>query len=248
MTRTRVLAGIGAIAVAASLLAAQEPPAKAPRKPRRQRVVTNLTGFEILDTTKARKPAMVAGATRGDRPPVALAPRLGKTYGTRPVFTWTHEGRARQFVFTLWNDAQEQVHRAEVTGLKYTYPASAPPMEPGTAYFWTVEVSAALMGGVQSAPAGVLVVAAGVREAIRKDLADISGVTYAAELARARVYAKHRTWYDAIAAYTELIGRFPTRAELYEERGMIYAQLEVTRALADEDFARAEELSDGRAR
>jgi len=60
--------------------------------------------------------------------------------------------------------------------------------------------------------------------------------------APALFFMRHRVWYDAIASYTDLIARFPARTELYEERGMIYAQLDVTQALADADFAKADEL------
>ncbi len=249
MKLARVVTVFGALVFAASVVAAQQVPSPVKKKPRRPRVVTNLSGFEMLDTSKAKKSAMVAGATRGEHPPVALAPRFGKSYGTTPVFAWSHEGRGRRFAFTLWSDAQEEIHRAEVAGTNYAYPATAPAMELGKAYFWTVEVAAELMGGTRSVPAGVLVVSTSVREAIRRDLAGVGGRDeYATSLARARVFTRHRMWYDAVAAYTELIARNPGRAELREERGMIYAQLQVTRALADEDFVRAEELTQERGR
>lgn len=243
MTHARLATILGALALATSLLEGQAQPAESGKKPRRPRVVTNLSGFETLDTSKGKRAAMVAGATRGGRPPVVLAPLLGKSFDTNPVFRWRPDGKADRFVFTLWNDAQDEIHRAEVTGTAYAYPASAPALESGKAYSWAVEVSAELMGGTQSAPAGVLFVSTSTREAIRRDLAAIVDPDpYASALARARAFTRHRVWYDAISAYTELIARYPRSAELFEERGMIYAQLGVTRALADEDFVRAEEL------
>ena len=240
----RLATFLGTLALATSVLEGQARPTESKKKPQRPRVVTNLSGFETLDTSKGKRTPMVAGVTRGGRPPVALAPLLGKAYDTNPVFHWGQEGRADRFVFILWNDAQDEFHRARVTGTAYAYPASAPVLEPGKAYSWAVAVEAELMGGTQSAPAGVLFVSTNAREAIRRDLAAIvDRDPYASGLARARVFTRHRVWYDAIAAYTELIARYPQRAELFEERGMIYAQLDVTRARADEDFVRAEELS-----
>ena len=81
---------------------------------------------------------------------------------------------------------------------------------------------------------------------IRAELDTLRGLEpYTAGLARARLFLRHRVWYDAIAAYTDLIEAYPYRAELYEERGMIYAQLDVTQELAEADFARADELAGG---
>lgn len=87
---------------------------------------------------------------------------------------------------------------------------------------------------------------AGQRGEIERDLAKVSSSDdYARGLGRARVFTEHRLWYDALAAYADLIARYPERAELYDERGSIYAQLEVTQKLAEADFARAEELHNG---
>src|SRR5437879_5522007 len=121
---------LAAALLAISLLHAQQlqqpkPPAtqtpltgegKETKKPRRQRVITNLSGFDLLQPQ--RRP-MVVGATRGLPRPVALAPRLGKLYGTNPIFAWSYEGKSRKFIFVLRDDAQEEIHRAEVTGTSY---------------------------------------------------------------------------------------------------------------------------------
>ena len=57
-----------------------------------------------------------------------------------------------------------------------------------------------------------------------------------------QVFTDQRLWYDAIGAYTELIAHSPDRAEAYEKRGMIYAQIAATQPLADADFSRADGL------
>ncbi len=77
---------------------------------------------------------------------------------------------------------------------------------------------------------------------IDKKLAEFPGAVTRAGVARARVFTDARLWYDAIDAYNALIERFPDRAELYERRGTIYAQLTCTQSLAEEDLARAERM------
>ena len=208
-----------------------------------KRKVPDLSGFDLLEPGKLDRQTIVVGATRGLARPVALAPRLGKLYGAQPLFAWSYEGEKRRFVFVLRDDTQEEIYRAEVDSTEFRYPEDAPALEPGKTYFWAVELSSGIFGSSPSAPAGFLVLSPSQQEEIQQELAQIAGHdTYQAALARARVFTDYRLWYDAIAAYTDLIARYPERAELYEKRGTVYAQLEVTHALADEDFARADQL------
>lgn len=215
-------------------------------KPKRQRVVSGLAGFDLLEASKTQKQPMVVGATRGMPQPVALAPRLGKVYGLNPVFAWSFEGKAGKFVWTLSDADQTELFRQEMTGTKFQYPAEAPALEPGKTYFWTVQSPRGVLGATTSAPVGFVVVSVTQREEIEKALAQIAVTdSYQRDLARARVFIDHRLWYDAIAAYTDLISRFPDRAEPFEQRGQIYVQLGVTKSLADKDFLRADELQHG---
>jgi hypothetical protein len=236
---------------------AQQPPPKQPpasdekragsksaetaAKPKRQRIVSSLAGFELLEASKTQKQPMVVGATRNPPMPVALAPRLGRVYGLHPVFAWSFAGKAAKFILLLSDAAKTELFRREVTGTQFQYPADAPPLEPGKTYFWTVQSPLGMLGATTSAPAGFVVVSTAQSEEIETALAQISpSDTFERDFARARVFTDHRLWYDAIAAYTDLLARFPGRAELYEQRGQIYAQLEVTQALANKDFARTE--------
>ena len=247
MKSRNVTAWIVVLSVAASLLAAQEAYAQEEKpleRPRRQRVITDLSGFELVDTTKVNTQTIVVGATRGSDDPIPMAPRLGMAYGATPLLTWGFWRGAGGFVVTIWNEVEEQVHRTEVSHNSFRYPPDAPALEPGRFYYWTVSASMALMAGGTSAPVGVLMVPSPQRDRIQVELDRLEGLDpYAAGLARARIFTRHRVWYDAIAEYTDLIEAYPDRAELHEERGMIYAQLEVTQALADADFARADELA-----
>ena len=240
---------IGVLSLVAAGMAVRELPAQEkppPEKTRRQRIVTDLSGFDLLDTTRVKTQTIVAGATRGADAPSALAPKLGRAFALDPLLTWGCEGNPQSFLVTLWNDAHEEVYRAEVSGRSLRYPPDAPALEPGRTYLWTVSASVSLFGGGGSTPVGILMVAPDQRETIQAEL-DLVGDfdLYTAGLERARIFTRHRVWYDAIASYTDLIARFPDQAELYEERGMIYAQLDVTQAMADADFARADELAGG---
>ncbi len=92
-------------------------------------------------------------------------------------------------------------------------------------------------------PLGIQVVSATERKEIDKALAAIpTGDAYQAGLARAELYTQHRLWFDAIGAYTELIAKYPDRAELYGQRGKIYSQVDATSKLAAADAARAAAL------
>lgn len=231
----------GAIAAPPASTAAK-PAAGAPAK--RPRVVTVLSGFDLLDKDALKKQTMAAGASRGEGAvPVALAPHLGKVYDTAPEFCWNDAGGGGSYVLTVWDDAQHVVLRIDVKGYRFRYPASAAKLEPGKTYFWTVETPPSMSGNQQSTPVGFEVVAGAQRTTVEQKLAAVTGTDpYAADLARARIYTDARLWYDAISAYTHLMQKYPARAELYDARGTLFAQLPVTQGDADADFAQAEHL------
>lgn len=248
---TLVVAAALACAAGGALAQSQQPakpgePGKdAPKK--RQRVVSDLSGFELLDPAKLKDQPMVTGATRslfGPKSPAPLAPNLTRLFGAAPVFEWEHAGRSKRFAFVLVDEAENERHRAEVEGLSYAWPSSAPKLQAGKTYYWSVKPLEPA-----SAPAsvsrGVIVVTDLERAGVDKALvtAAKAGDAYQAGLARAQVFTDRRLWYDAIGAYSELIARSPERAEAYEGRGTVYAQIPATRARADQDFARADELA-----
>ena len=239
----------GALLLAGVALAQQKDTSKpAPKQTqaktepkKRARVVTDLSGFDLLAPSKLKKQAQVTGATRGFPEPAALAPRLGKVYDTHPVFQWSYPGKLRKFSFVLKGDDGQEMFRAEVEGTTLRYPESAPALEAGKSYFWTVEATTML--GVQpSAPVGFVVVSEDGRKEIAEGLGAIAGDSYESGLARAKLLTDRRLWYDALAAYSELIGKYPEKAELYEQRGTIYAQVTATQGLSDQDFSKADEL------
>ena len=236
----RLLSVALAAAVAASAGAQTPSPSASPQAgPKRKRVVTDLKGFDLLDP---RTQTTVVGAARGLLRPEAAAPHLARGLAVRPTFTWTYKGKARDFAFVLRNDRDEELFRTNVNGLSLRYPADAPPLVPERTYFWTVETTAGMLSG-PSTPVGLLIVGSDQRAAIEKELARAaSGDGAESALARARVLTDRRVWYDSLAAYSDLVARYPERADLFEARGTIYAQVEATRALADADFEKADAL------
>jgi hypothetical protein len=252
MTIRTVIHTASLLALAGTLAFSQEPkptkpPAKEPSKDSaskssapRKRVTSDLSGFDLLP---ASKQPMVVGATRSTPRATLLAPRLGRAYSITPQFEWSYSGKARQFFFVLMDDAQLEIYRADVTGMQFQYPASAPPLEPGKTYFWTVEVNLPLGGGSPPAPAGFIVVSGVQRAAIEKSLREIAvAEPFEAGLERARAFARFRVWYDAIAAYSNLISQFPNRRELYRERSEVWNQIAATATQAAKDRAQAAAL------
>jgi Domain of Unknown Function (DUF928) len=209
-------------------------------KNKHARVVTNLAGFDLIDTKKLAGQPMVVGATRGANPVVPLAPHLGKLYGAQPTFAWSYEDQSAKFTFVITDEADAEVFRAEVSGLQFRYPSNGPALQDGKTYFWTVSAPTSLVSSNSSYPSGILVVTTKERREIDKKLGEISGTSYEAGIARAQVLTDARLWYDALDAYTKLIERFPGRADLYERRGTIYAQLACTQTQAEDDLSRAE--------
>jgi len=208
---------------------------------KRRRVITNLAGFDLLEAKKLSGETIVVGATRGMPHLVALAPRLGKLFGTNPTFSWSHEGPTEKFVIVLSDDSQAEIFRADVDGAQFRYPTRAPALQPGKIYFWSVAPTGSFAGFNSSDPSGLSVVSTEQQQEIERKLAQYPGASYEAGLARAGVFTDYRLWYDALTALTDLIEQYPDRAELYELRGTIYAQLDCTRGLAEADFSRAEE-------
>jgi hypothetical protein len=208
-------------------------------------VVSDLSGFELLDEARLKDKPMVAGATRvlGARPPVILAPLLGKLHGARPVFAWRHDGA--RFAFVLWDEAGEELHAAEVEGRSYAWPADAPLLADGTTYLWSVK--AAGPAAAPASTAGLLVVTAEERARIDAALsAAKDDDPYRAGLLRAQVFVDARAWYDALAAYDALVARFPDRPDAWERRATLLAQIPALQDAADEDFARADALTSSR--
>ncbi|MGE0454973.1 MAG: DUF928 domain-containing protein [Vicinamibacteria bacterium] len=221
------------------------PSVAAERAGKRQRVVSALPGFDLLEAQRARTQAMLVGGTRPPAVPVPLAPRLGRAFDARPSFAWEPPagGSGDAFVVVVLDDALEELARIPVRALRVAYPKDAAPLEPGRTYMWTVESP----GAVPCAPSAFSIIGGDERARIQAKLdAAAQAAEDDRENARARVFVEHRVWYDAVETLTRAIETLgPSRARL-EARATVYAQLEATRALSERDFERAEGPGDRR--
>ena len=228
----------------------QQPPpnpaAPAKAKPRPQ-VIQDLSGFELSDPAKLNQQTMVVGGTRGfgsvATAPQALAPRLGKLYASTAVFEWSYSGAPGKTRFVLSTEEGKEVLRAKVEPSQRRYTLKNRSLEPGKTYRWHIEIRTGEGQSLESQPAAFVVVSGGERRELEESLAQVQAKdSCGAGLARARVFLDHRVWYDAVAAYSNLIEHCSPRIEFYEERGAIYSQIPATERLAEADFAKADYL------
>jgi uncharacterized protein DUF928 len=208
-----------------------------------KRVRANLSGFELAPQQPATDSSVqIGGGTRGGVPgPFLYAPHRAKTYSANPTFCWGQPGAMNEFTFRVYDSSENIVFEETVHGKSYTYPASAPALPPGKTYSWTVQLSGGLMAE-PSEPVEFVVQSVEERKALQSAFAEISGHGLQDQLRRAKIFEDARLWYDAVAAYSDVIAKFPRQPEAYNRRGEIYDQIPETRDLAEADFAYAEKL------
>jgi hypothetical protein len=214
--------------------------------PKKKLLDADLQGFELSDDKNVHT---TVGGTRGEHPLAKLlAPRVARIYGPSALFQWSVENpnNGREgYVFTVVDENEGRIVREQVTTPSYKLPAGFSKLRPGESYYWRVQVLPYTMLGEGQ---DFMMVSAEEGKQIEKELADIpAGDAYETGFARARVFVAHHLWFDSIGAYTELIERFPDRAQLYEDRGAIYSSMDVTRKLGEADRAKAVALQSGSA-
>ncbi len=207
--------------------------ATSPPKP--VRVRPQLEGFDI-EPKSGKAPTQIGGASRGIGGLTLYAPKLGKAYTLTPTFTWSSDDETTEFIFRLsvLSTGRGQLFETKVNGGHFTYPADAPALMPGSTYVWMVTPTNDMFGGPASA--SVLIVGGAEREAVEAALHGKPGMS----AADAKVYTDKRLWYDALAAYTNLISSEPGHPEYYKGRADLYDQLPQTQALADSDLAKVQ--------
>lgn len=231
------LAAFGALAAAAQNpaphLPTQKPPANtAAAHP--ARVHAQLGGFDLAPGQATAN--QIGGASRGAGPKLVLyAPHKGRVLTLRPSFRWQGDAAA-SYQFHLQDLTGSLSWDRAVTGTNLDYPADAPPLVAGQTYLWKVTPDSPLLG--PPPPAAILVVVGDPdRAQIETGLNQIPGDTFEAESARAHYLFDQRLWYDAVAAYSALIAKYPDQEDPYEMRGWLYEQLPATESLAQADFS-----------
>ncbi len=241
----RILRSCALLFLLVPLTCAQQPASNSDpsaAKPKRK-LDADLSGFDVSGDKSDKKVSTMLGGSRTAAVPSAtlLAPRRAKFYGASALFPWTFAGHNEGYIILITDEDETQLVRQPVKEPRYRFDPSKTKLQPGETYYWRVQV---LPNTLASDPLEFVVVSAEERQAIDKALAAIpSGDAYQSGLARAHIFTDHRLWFDALGAYDELIAKYPARSELYEERGTIYAQIAVTKPLADADLARAAQLS-----
>jgi hypothetical protein len=213
------------------------PPATSSTAPRRQHVVTKLSGFDLADATSMARQTTMAGASRGGTTLTPLAPRLGRVFGSKPTFYWI-EADASATV-RVYNEDEEVVHEASAAGGRYVY--DGPALRAGRTYYWTVERAG--VTGSRSDMVGLRMVDAAERTEIASALPAAEPGGASAHLARAQLFVDRRLWYDALAAYHDAVAETPTSAPAHEGLAVLLGQLPQATALSDAEFAAADAIA-----
>ncbi len=221
---------------------AQQPPPKsdatAAAKPKKK-LDADLSGFDVSDGKSDKKVATMLGASRATAIPSAtlLAPKRAKFYGASPLFSWTFTGHNEGYILIITDEDEAQLEKHQTKEPRFVLDGAQTKFQPGETYYWRVQV---LPNPLASDPLEFVMVSAAEKAAIEKEIAAVSqGAPYDSALSRARIFVDHRLWFDALGAYDDLIAKNPNRAELYEDRATIYAQLPITKAQSDADLVKA---------
>jgi hypothetical protein len=213
-----------------------------PTKPALKHVHVDLTGFELDKAAASVSSTQVGGGTRAiGGVTTLLAPRFARVYTAHPVFQWSHTTQAQNFEFRLFDTSGDLLYKAQTSGRELRYPDDAPQLQPGTVYAWNVQPETTLLGGVSATYRFIRVAQAEIEE-ISKALEQIGSGGKSKLEGRAQLFTDRRLWFDAVQALSELIRDNADDAELFERRGTVYDQLHVTKSLAEEDFAVADQL------
>lgn len=210
--------------------------------PKKKLLDADLQGFELSDDKNVHT---TVGGTRGVENALSLAtllaPKVAKLYGSSALFQWSTKSPGDGYIFTIVDEDEARVVREQLKDQSYKLADGLSKLKPGETYQWKVQVLPQTVPGVGS---DFMMVSDEERQQVDKDLAAIpAGDPYEAGFRRARVFVAHHLWFDAIGAYTELIEKYPNRAELYEDRGAIYSSIEATRKLGEADRAKAASLT-----
>jgi hypothetical protein len=227
-----LVAAFGSLAVTSNN--GQAPSNAPPAQNAPRRVKTKVDGFDLAPEKATAN--QIGGASRGEGAKTLLyAPHKARVYSLRPNFAWKGDSTA-SYKFHIQDTLGTFSWDREVSGASLAYPVDAPALTPGGTYLWKVAPESPLLG--PPPPAAILVVLGGAdRAQIDAGLGRIQGSGADADTARARYFFDQRLWYDAVDAYSDLIGKNPTQASLYQMRGTLYDQVPAAGPLADADFA-----------
>jgi len=200
-----------------------------------RRVRASLQGFEL--SPKPPSGTQIGGGSRGlGTVTTLLAPHKGKAFGLHPLFQWSNPNpNIKSYNFRLFgSDEKSLLYEAQVSGTSFKYPGSAPPLQPGQSYFWTVQPSVSVFG--EAAPLDeIVMVGPPEREQVQSQLAATSADSQAQSL----VFVDARLWYDSIESCTTRLELDPSDRQARQLRAELYDQLPQTKPAAIADFEKA---------
>jgi hypothetical protein len=205
-----------------------------------KRVRADTKSFDLEPAPSQGGPTMGAGSRGGGGATAELyAPGLGLTFSTQPVFYWQAQKGAGATTFRLNDDGDNELYETDVTGKSsLIYPDNAPELKPGATYSWSVDAKG--VGVTEPPPPTRFKVVSGAdRQKVQEELANVRGNGKDDRVKRAQIFASNGLWYDAIAAYSQLIADYPKDAQLYQARAEIYDAVPRTKELGAEDLASA---------
>jgi hypothetical protein len=208
-------------------------------KSKRKSLDADLAGFDISDPKSDKKVTTMLGGSRTAAIPSAilLAPRRAKFLGQSATFDWSFAGHNEGYVLIITDEDETQLLHQQLKETHYRLDPAATKFQPGQIYYWRVQV---LPNPLASEPLEFEVISAEEQQAIAKAIAAIPPTDpYQSALAKAQILTDHRLWFDALGAYDDLIAKYPDHIALYDQRGAIYAQIPITKPLAEADFSRA---------
>jgi hypothetical protein len=211
-------------------LTGQTPPSSPPANKPQARVRTSLEGFD-LSPNAAKGPNQKPGASRGIEHISQYAPNSSQCFSTLPYFQWGPSEPNEKVTFELKSADGQIVYETTTTADHLKYPAGAPALSAGSRYSWVVSPAIAMMDSKPTV-AFFAIVSGAEREQIANELKSASDA-----VAAARVFVKHRIWYDAVESYTEQIERTPNDEDARAGRAELYYSLQVTRTLSDADWS-----------
>jgi hypothetical protein len=213
-----------------------------PAAARLKRVHVDLSGFELDKSAASTPSTQIGGGTRGnDGVTTLLAPSFSVLYSAHPVFQWSHTSQAQNFEFRLFDEKENLLYQAHVSGLEFRYPDNAPALEAGMVYGWNVRPEVSFLGSVSPTCRFRRLSQPEIDE-VSSQLRRIGSGGKKESEQRAQLFVDRRLWFDSIQTLSELIKEQPNDPELFERRGTIYDQILATKALAEEDFAVADQL------
>ena len=213
----------------------EKPDATGDRKAGNFEVVQNFLKLKSADSTSS-----IGGLRSGEKAPALepVAPCQTRVRTALPEFRWYTQDPATELRLTVYGGGKVlwQTNVSNVTSA--AYPASAPALEPGVSYSWTLETTDPLVSPPLRTPAAFFeLIAPADAKMLDTDLSQLDAnrpgpVTY--HLMRASLFFDHGLVADAITETESAVEGDPDNGSLHTILGRLYAEAGRSRAAITE--------------